>query len=38
MGRWGPRVEVDPNKRRAGMRFPEFWRMYFEELTKVLNK
>ncbi|HEY3247756.1 MAG TPA: hypothetical protein VGK88_05640, partial [bacterium] len=28
-GRWGPRVASDPFNRRAGMRFPEFWRMFF---------
>jgi hypothetical protein len=28
-GRWGPRVEADPFGRRAGMRFPAFWRMFF---------
>jgi hypothetical protein len=28
-GRWGPRVENDPLGRRAGMRFPAFWRMFF---------
>jgi hypothetical protein len=34
-GRWGPRVALDPFKRRAGMRFPEFWRMFLIALTKV---
>jgi hypothetical protein len=33
-GRWGPRVALDPFNRRAGMRFPEFWRMFFVALTK----
>ncbi|MFI9203202.1 hypothetical protein [Streptomyces sp. NPDC053048] len=28
-GRWGPRVENDPLGRRAGMRFPDFWKMFF---------
>jgi hypothetical protein len=28
-GRWGPRVDTDPFGRRAGMRFPPFWRMFF---------
>jgi len=28
-GRWGPRVETDPFGRRAGMRFPAFWRLFF---------
>ena len=28
-GRWGPRVANDPFGRRAGMRFPDFWRMFF---------
>jgi hypothetical protein len=27
-GRWGQRVETDPFTRRAGVRFPEFWRMF----------
>ncbi|ULE32796.1 hypothetical protein [Mycobacterium sp. IDR2000157661] len=27
-GRWGQRVEADPFSRRAGMRFPEFWKMF----------
>jgi len=29
LGRWGPRVETDPFGRRAGMRFPAFWRVFF---------
>lgn len=33
-GRWGPRVENDPVGRRAGMRFPEFWRTFFLALAK----
>ncbi len=28
-GLWGPRVENDPFARRAGMRFPTFWRTFF---------
>jgi hypothetical protein len=32
-GRWGPRVEADPQPRRAGMRFPKFWHMVFSELV-----
>jgi hypothetical protein len=28
-GRWGPRVEHDQFARRAGMRLPQFWRMFF---------
>jgi hypothetical protein len=28
-GRWGPRVEADPFDRRAGMKFPTFWRSFF---------
>jgi len=28
-GRWGPQVESDPFSRRAGMRFPTFWRTFF---------
>ncbi|KWX23474.1 hypothetical protein AFM11_14430 [Mycolicibacterium wolinskyi] len=27
--RWGPPVEFDPLSRRAGMRFPDFWKMFF---------
>lgn len=34
-GRWGPRVEGDPVGRRAGMRFPPFWRMFFEAFAKA---
>jgi hypothetical protein len=26
-GRWGERVENDPQSRRSGMRFPPFWKM-----------
>jgi hypothetical protein len=33
-GRWGPRVVNDHFDRRAGMRFPEFWRMFFTALAK----
>jgi hypothetical protein len=32
-GRWGLRVETDPFGRRAGMRFPEFWRIFFLALA-----
>lgn len=35
-GRWGPRVSVDPFDRRAGMRFPEFWRMFFVAYAKEI--
>jgi hypothetical protein len=28
-GRWGPRVATDPFGRRAGMRFPNVWSMFF---------
>jgi len=28
-GRWGQRVENDPLPRRGGMRFPQFWKMFF---------
>jgi hypothetical protein len=31
-GRWGPRVEGDRLPRRAGMRFPEFWRLFLVAL------
>ena len=34
-GRWGPRVHNDPFDRRAGMRFPSFWLMFFDGLVKV---
>jgi hypothetical protein len=34
-GRWGPPVALDPFNRRAGMRFPEFWRMFFVALAKL---
>jgi hypothetical protein len=33
-GRWGPLVVNDPLHRRSGMRFPEFWRMFFTGLAK----
>ena len=28
-GHWGPLVEKDPFGRRAGMRFPDFWKLFF---------
>jgi hypothetical protein len=28
-GRWGPRVEADRYDRRAGMKFPAFWKTFF---------
>lgn len=28
LGRWGPRVQTDPLSRRAGMQFPDFWKMF----------
>jgi len=31
-GRWGNRAVSDPFNRRAGMRFPEFWAMFFEAI------
>ena len=34
-GRWGPRVERDPQLRRAGMKFPNFWRMFFDRLVST---
>lgn len=34
-GRWGPLVTNDPVRRRAGMRFPEFWQMFFIALAKA---
>ncbi len=33
-GRWGPLVVNDPFHRRSGMRFPEFWKMFFIGLAK----
>jgi len=33
-GRWGPRVANDPFGRRAGMRFPAFWRIFFLSFAK----
>ena len=33
-GRWGPLVANDPFKRRSGMRFPAFWKMFFVALAK----
>ena len=33
-GRWGPRMESDPQTRRAGMRFPNFWLIFFEQLVR----
>ena len=33
-GRWGQRVARDPKARRAGMKFPEFWAMFMNELAK----
>lgn len=33
-GRWGPRVANDPFGRRAGMRFPDFYRMFFLSYAK----
>ncbi|MFZ1985351.1 MAG: hypothetical protein WAU91_13115 [Desulfatitalea sp.] len=33
-GRWGPLVANDPYRRRSGMRFAEFWKMFFVALAK----
>lgn len=33
-GRWGPRVESDAETRRAGMRFPNFWLIFFDQLVR----
>jgi hypothetical protein len=38
MGRWGPRVEHDPFGRRAGMSFPEFWKLFFLALNTGFDK
>ena len=37
-GRWGPLVTNDPVTRRSGMRFPEFWKMFFIALAKAAPK
>lgn len=37
-GRWGPRVAGDPFGRRAGMRFPTFWRTFFLALADGKDK
>jgi hypothetical protein len=42
-GRWGQRVEGDRLPRRAGMRFPEFWRLFLlaiedGRIRKLLSK
>jgi hypothetical protein len=33
-GRWGPRVESDVEARRAGMHFPNFWLIFFDQLVR----
>jgi hypothetical protein len=33
-GRWGPRMQSDPQTRRAGMRFPNFWLLFFDALVR----
>jgi glycine rich protein len=33
-GRWGPRVASDMETRRTGMRFPNFWLLFFEEMVR----
>lgn len=33
-GRWGPLVRDDLQTRRAGMTFPEFWRLFFDALVR----
>jgi hypothetical protein len=38
LGRWGPIVVNDPFNRRAGMRFPEFWSMFFNGLVKTAGQ
>src|SRR5262249_25123114 len=38
LGRWGPRVTRDPKGRRAGMAFPEFWKMFFNALADARSK
>jgi len=34
LGHWGPFVEYDPSDNRKSMRFPRFWLMFFEALSK----
>lgn len=34
-GRWGPLVVNDPFRRRSGMRFPDFWKMFFLAIAKI---
>ncbi len=38
LGRWGTRVTRDTKTRRAGMVFPDFWKMFFERLVKRLSQ
>jgi hypothetical protein len=33
-GRWGPRVVEDTETRRAGMKFPKFWEVFFDALVR----
>ncbi len=33
-GRWGPRMQSDAETRRAGMRFPNFWLLFFDALVR----
>ncbi|MBR0704578.1 hypothetical protein JQ599_32065 [Bradyrhizobium diazoefficiens] len=33
-GRWGPFVLEDPDTRRAGMKFPKFWQMFFDAIVR----
>jgi hypothetical protein len=34
-GRWGQRVQEDAQTRRMGMRFPNFWLLFFEALVRT---
>jgi hypothetical protein len=33
-GRWGQRVAADPLPHRAGVKFPEFWKMFLIALEQ----
>jgi hypothetical protein len=33
-GRWGPDVAADQQTRRAGMKFPKFWYLFFDALVR----
>jgi hypothetical protein len=37
-GGWGPFVTDDPQKRRRGMMFPQFWKLFFIGMLKELSR